>query len=293
MKLGIMLGYGLVGSDPIALRDLAQGLEGVGIDFVSIPEHVVGTHPDRVPGQVIHTFDKPYYEPIATLGFIAGATTKLELATSIMILPQRQTVLVAKQIAMLDLLCAGRLRLGIGVGRNAVEYQALNEDFTNRGARMEEQIDVLRRLWTEELVTFNGNWHTLDEVGINPRPTRSIPIWMGSFFKGTTNRVLERIGRVGDGWFPQSGPNEELLRALGFIHDTARSAGRDPASIGIECVTDVEFDGSPAQWSSTAQQFGALGATHLKAMLKPERHSANNVDAIVSLARSWRQALQT
>jgi probable F420-dependent oxidoreductase len=289
MKIGLMLGYGLVASDPVALRDLAQGLEDVGIDFVSMPEHVVGTHPDRVPGQVIHTYDKPYYEPIAALGFIAGATTRLELATSIMILPQRQTVLVAKQIAMLDLLCGGRLRLGVGVGRNAVEYQALNEDFSNRGARMEEQIEVLRRLWTEDLVAFNGRWHTLDGVGINPRPTRSIPIWMGSFFQGTTNRVLERIGRMGDGWFPQSGPGEELISALGFIHDAARSAGRNPASIGIECVTNVGFDGSAAEWSTTAKQFSALGATHLKAMLKPER---NDVDAIVSLARSWRDSLQ-
>jgi probable F420-dependent oxidoreductase len=289
MKLGIMLGYGLVGCDPIALRDLAQGLEDVGIDFVSMPEHVVGTHPDRVPGQVIHTYDKPYYEPIAALGFIAGATTRLELATSIMILPQRQTVLVAKQIATLDLLCGERLRLGIGVGRNAVEYQALNEDFSNRGARMDEQIDVLRRLWMEDLVTFAGRWHTLDEVGINPRPTRSIPIWMGSFFQGTTNRVLERIGRLGDGWFPQAGPGEELISALGFIHDAARASGRDPANIGVECVTNVGFDGSAAEWTVSASQFAALGATHLKAMLKPER---NDPESIVSLAKLWRDSVE-
>jgi probable F420-dependent oxidoreductase len=287
MKLGIMLGYGLVGSDPVALRDLAQGLEDVGIDFVSMPEHVVGTHPDRVPGQVIHTYDKPYYEPIAALGFMAGATTRLELATSIMILPQRQAVLVAKQIAMLDLLCGGRLRLGVGVGRNAVEYQALNEDFSTRGARMEEQVEVLRRLWTEDLVTFTGRWHTLDEVGINPRPNRSIPIWMGSFFQGTTNRVLERIGRIADGWFPQSGPDDELLSALKCIHAKAREAGRDPADIGIECVTSVEF-GTSAEWSATASAFSAIGATHLKAMLKPER---NSVDHIVDLAREWRSAV--
>jgi alkanesulfonate monooxygenase SsuD/methylene tetrahydromethanopterin reductase-like flavin-dependent oxidoreductase (luciferase family) len=190
---------------------------------------------------------------------------------------------------MLDLLCGGRLRLGIGVGRNAVEYQALNEDFSNRGARMEEQIEVLRRLWTEDLVTFKGHWHTLDEVGINPRPTRSIPVWMGSFFQGTTNRVLERVGRIGDGWFPQTGPGEELISALGFIHEAARSVGRNPSTIGIECVTNVGFDGSAAQWSTTASQFGELGATHLKAMLKPERH---DVDTIVSLARNWCEAIR-
>ena len=168
MKLGVMFSHADIGNDPILIRDYVQGLEGGGIDFLTAPEHVIGGHPDRLIGEPLHTYDKPYHEPFVLFGFVAGATRTLELATSVLILPQRQTALVAKQAAELDLLCGGRLRLGVGVGRNWMEYEALNESFNDRGARIEEQITVLRRLWVEELVTFQGRWHHLDRMGLNP-----------------------------------------------------------------------------------------------------------------------------
>ncbi len=287
MKLGVMLSFSEVGVDPVALRDYVQGLEGQGIDFVAAPEHVVGTHPRRVVGPPVHTYDKPYYDPMVLFGFIAGATKRLEFATSILILPQRQTALVAKQTAVLDNLCCGRLRLGVGVGRNAVEYDALSEDFSTRGKRIEEQIEVLRRLWCEELVTFDGRWHHLDEVGINPLPVqRPIPIWMGSFVGGTSERVIERIGRMADGWLPQMPPGDELAEMLERIREYARAAGRDPNALGIECVTTISASDDPDTWRQTADAYRAHGATHLKVVAQ-----VGQADRHLELVARWRTAV--
>src|SRR5207248_7892142 len=160
-----------------------------------------------------------------------AVSTRLGLVTSILVLPQRQTVLVAKQAAALGLLAAGRLRLGVGVGRNWMEYAALNEDFTDRGARLEEQVEVLRRLWTEELVTYDGRWHHLDRVGLNPMPAqRPIPMWMGSYVGQVVEKVIRRIGRMADGWLPQMPPGPELAAVLARLRGYAAEAGRDPAS---------------------------------------------------------------
>ncbi len=300
MKLGVTLNYddmlnnsdtlNNTGIDPVVVRDYVQGIEGLGFDFVTTPEHVVGAHRDRYPGQKIHTSDKAYFEPMVLFGFIAGATTVLELATSILILPQRQTALVAKQAAILDRLCGGRLRIGVGVGRNAIEYETLHQDFATRGARLEEQVEVLRRLWTEELVTFDGRWHQLDGVGINPLPLqRPIPIWMGSFVGGTTERVLRRIGSLADGWFPQSAPGEELATTLHRIRAYATAAGRDAASLGIECVTTISGADTSDVWRTTADAFRAHGSTHLKVVVKHD--STQNTDQRLSLVARWRDAV--
>jgi probable F420-dependent oxidoreductase len=290
MKLGVMLNYDDTGIDPIVVRDYVQAIEGHGFDFVTTPEHVVGAHRDRYPGQKIHTSDKAYFEPMVLFGFIAGATTTLELATSILILPQRQTALVAKQAAVLDHLCGGRLRLGVGVGRNAIEYETLHQDFATRGARLEEQVDVLRRLWTEDLVTFDGRWHQLDGVGINPLPVqRPIPIWMGSFVGGTSERVLRRIGEVADGWFPQAAPGEDLATNLQRIRAYATAAGRDPAALGIECVTTISSSETPETWRKTADAFRGHGATHLKVVL--DHDPLRNVEQRLSLLAEWRDAV--
>ena len=292
VKLGVMLSFSEIGADPVVIRDYAQALEGGGFDFVSAPEHVVGAHPDRLGGQKVHTYDKPYYEPMVMFGFIAGATRSLGVATSILILPQRQTALAAKQAAMLDIMCGGRLRLGVGVGRNFVEYTVLNEEFTTRGARIEEQVGVLRRLWSEELVTFEGRWHHLDGVGINPLPVqRPIPIWMGSFVGGTNDRVLERIGRMADGWMPQMEPGDEFAALLERIHGFARAAGRNPAEIEIECTTTISAGDDPESWRSTAEAFHSHGATHLKVVTRPDGAGPGHLNRHLDLVMRWRSAI--
>jgi probable F420-dependent oxidoreductase len=266
MRLGVSFSHPDLGNDPGFLKDFAQAVEGAGFDHLLAAEHVVGGHPDRAAGEKVHTYDIPYHEPFVLFGFLGAVTTTLELATSILILPQRQTVLVAKQAAELDLLTGGRLRLGVGVGRNWMEYEALNEDFTNRGTRIEEQVAVLRALWSEELVTFDGTWHHLDRVGLNPMPVqRPIPIWMGSFVGRVVEKVIRRIARLADGWFPQMSP-AELAPVLERLRGYAVEAGRDPMSLGIECGISVKRDDTPDRWVERAEAYRALGATHLRVM---------------------------
>jgi probable F420-dependent oxidoreductase len=284
-----------IGNDPGFLKDMAQALESAGFDAVLTNDHVAGAHPDRQrPGEKVHTYDVPCHEPLVFLSFLAGVTTRLELVTSIVISTQRQTVLLAKQAAELDLLSGGRLRLGVGIGRNWMEYEALGEDFSNRGRRIEEQVEVMRRLWTEELVSFEGTWHHLDRIGINPLPVqRPIPIWMGSFVGNLVEKVLERTGRMADGWMPQFPPGELLADALARLRGYASAAGRDPNSLGIECGMRVSSGDDPQAWVDTATAFGDLGATHLRVSTmgggfqSPADHLAAMIrwaDAVASVA---------
>jgi len=220
-----------IGNDPAFLKDMAQALEDAGFDALLSNDHVIGGHPDRQrPGETLHTYEVPCHEPLVLLAFLGAVTSRIELVTSIIISTQRQTVLLAKQAAELDLLTGGRLRLGVGIGRNWMEYEALDQDFSNRGKRIEEQVEVMRALWCEELVTYDGKWHHLDRVGLNPLPVqRPIPIWMGSFAGALVEKVLERTGRLADGWMPQFPPGDELAAALERLRGYAAAAGRDPA----------------------------------------------------------------
>jgi probable F420-dependent oxidoreductase len=261
-----MLNDADLGNDPGMLREFAQTLEGVGFDALLTNDHVVGGHPSRQrEGEKVHTYDVPCHEPLVLLTYLGAVTSRIELVTSIIITPQRQTVLLAKQTAELDLLTGGRLRLGIGIGRNWMEYEALNETFTNRGRRLEEQVAVLRALWSTELVTFDGEWHHLDRVGINPLPVqRPIPLWMGAFVGNLVEKVLERTGRLADGWMPQMPPGPELTDAIARLHGYATAAGRDPTTLGIECGDRINIDDDPDRWVATAAAFQKLGATHLR-----------------------------
>ncbi|HEX6769092.1 MAG TPA: LLM class F420-dependent oxidoreductase, partial [Candidatus Binatia bacterium] len=224
-----------------------------------------------------------FHEPMVLFAFLAGVTKTIEFCTGIIILPQRQTVLVAKQAAALDVLSRGRVRFGIGIGWNSVEYEALGENFTNRGRRCEEQVEVLRQLWTKATVTLDGRWHKITDAGINPLPVqRPIPIWFG----GSDERALGRLARLGDGWFPLVGPDEKCRAMIDKIRDWAKQAGREPQAIGIEGRV-AYGQGVAEDWQRELAAWKNLGATHvsfntMKAGLKsPSAH----IEAIRAIAK--------
>lgn len=230
MKLGAILPQIEIGNDTGAVRDFIQAVEAIGFDYVGVYDHVLGADRSVRPGwKGFYASEDPFREVFVLYGYAAGITSRIELSTCIVILPQRQTVLAAKQAAEIDLLSNERFRLGIGIGWNEVEYVGLGEDFHNRGARVVEQVELMRKLWAEDVVTFNGKWHTVEAAGILPRPRRQIPVWFG----GTDERVLRRTVAIGDGWFPLEAGERgiELLRKL---RSFAAEAGRDPSTIGVD-----------------------------------------------------------
>ena len=256
MKLGAVFPQTEIGADPDDVARFAATAEELGYNHLVAYDHVLGANTASRPDwQGPYTSHSMFHEPFVLFGYLAGVTSTLELVTAVIILPQRQTALVAKQAACIDVISRGRLRLGIGTGWNAVEYDALNEDFSNRGLRSEEQIDVLRKLWADETVTFNGKWHQIEDAGINPLPeSRSIPVWLG----GMAPQVIERVGRIADGWFPFFNPN--LVEQLKEVHRFAELAGRDPASIGIECMAPLADAGNQARDQLKTLQ--DIGVTH-------------------------------
>ncbi len=261
MKIGVVFPQTEFGADPIAVRDYAQAAESLGYSHLLAYDHVLGANPEHRPdwGARRYTHRDLFHEPFVLFGYLAAVTQSLELVTGVVILPQRQTALVAKQAAEVDVLSGGRLRLGMGIGWNAVEYEALGERFNNRGRRIEEQVAVLRALWTQELVTFEGRWHQITDAGLNPMPVqRPIPIWMG----GGADPVLRRVARLADGWMPQIRPDEEGKQALDRLFGYAREEGRDPASIGIQVRVGIA-NRTPEEWVETVTAWRAMGATHL------------------------------
>jgi probable F420-dependent oxidoreductase len=232
MQIGVTFPQTEIGSDPDVIARFGRATEESGFSFLMPYDHVIGadvsTRPDwRGP----YTSDTPFHEVFVLLGYLA-AITNLELLPGVLILPQRQTVLVAKQAAEIDVLTGGRFRLGVGIGWNEVEYQVLGMDFRNRARRYEEQVEVMRLLWTQDVVTFTGRYHEIDAAGILPRPVqRPIPIWMGG---GATPAVLDRIGRLADGWIANAGLSVDLDERIAAIGAAAERAGRDPADIGIQ-----------------------------------------------------------
>ena len=267
MKTGVIFPQTEIGADPAVVRDYVQAAEGLGYSHLIAYDHVLGAdtskHADLAGG---YTLESMFHEPFVLFGYLAGITTTIELVTAVIILGQRQTALVAKQAAEVDLLCGGRLRLGVGVGWNHVEYEALGESFHDRGRRASEQIELLRALWTQDVVDFHGRYHDVTHAGINPLPVqRPIPIWMGAGGRANpapTDRVLRRIARLADGWFPQIPPVPESEAMLARLAEYAREAGRDPASIQMEARISVR-DGDPEYWQQQAQAWQRLGATHI------------------------------
>ena len=260
MRIGVAFPQTEFGTDPVALRDYAQAVEGLGYAHFLAYDHVLGADTTDRPGWGgAYTRDHPFHEVFVLLGYVAGVTASIGLVTGVVILPQRQTALVAKQAAAVDVLSGGRLRLGVGVGWNAVEYEALGKDFHNRGARSEEQIALLRALWTAPSVTFAGRWERVVEAGINPLPVRRpIPVWIGGYAEAT----LRRVGRLGDGWFPWRPPDDAMRGAVGRLRCYATEAGRDPRAIGLEPQLNVGR-GDPDGWRAFVAGWRGLGATHL------------------------------
>jgi probable F420-dependent oxidoreductase len=259
MRFGAVFPQHEIGDDPAVIRDWAQAVEEMGFHHMLAFDHVLGAGVDTRPGWQGYTSETAFHEVFVLFGYLAGVTTTLELVTGVLILPQRQTALVAKQAAEVDVLSGGRLRLGVGIGWNHVEYEALGESFTNRGVRSEEQIDLLRALWAEPTVTYAGRWHKVDNAGIKPRPVRHrIPIWIG----GNAEAALRRVGRVGDGWLPQRAPDKQARAMLDRIRGYAEEAGRSSRDIGFEPrLTLAEVP--EADRPDFVTGWRELGATHL------------------------------
>lgn len=262
MQIGVTFPQTEIGADPVAIRDYAQAADGLGYDHVVVFDHVMGADPTHRPGWKGYTQQSMFHEPFVLFGYFA-ALTQLELVPAVIILPQRQTALVAKQAAEVDVLTSGRLRLGVGVGWNPVEYEALGMDFKMRGRVVEEQIEVMRLLWSREIVSYKGQFHTIVEAGLNPLPIRrSIPVWMG----GSADALLRRTARMGDGWFPQGPPDDKMREAVERLRGYIREAGRDPSAVGIEARVNASA-GNLDEWIRQTEGWRTLGgdwgATHI------------------------------
>ena len=263
MKIGVVFPQTEIGQDPAVIRDYAQAVESMGYTHILAFDSVVGANPNRPGGwDSQYNYQHAFHEPFVLFAFCAGVTRRIELVTGIVILPQRQTALVAKQAAAVDVLSGGRLRLGIGVGWNTVEFEALGENFKNRGKRVEEQLEVLRLLWTRELVTYDGRWHRVPDAGIRPLPVQQpIPVWMG----GDSEVVIRRAARLADGWItlPTFRPGPAGQQTVDRLHGLVREARRDPAAFGIEARMALAKVPADERANEIAAWRAMRGITHL------------------------------
>jgi probable F420-dependent oxidoreductase len=260
MKIGAVFPQLDMGADCGAIREYAESVEHLGFDHLVAFDHVVGADPSVHVGWTgAYDIESTFHEPLVLFGFLAGICPSIEFATGVIILPQRQTTLVAKQAAEVDIVSGGRFRLGVGIGWNRVEYEALGERFETRGRRLEEQVTLLRQLWTEPSVTFEGTFHHVTGAGLAPLPVqRPIPIWIG----GSASAALARVGRLADGWFANVRPGPDLDGALATIRSAARDAGRDPNDIGLEGRVSVG-DGDLERIAHEYRDWVNAGATHV------------------------------
>jgi probable F420-dependent oxidoreductase len=263
MQLGASLPCADIGTGAAVVRDYAQTAEGLGFDYLQAPDHVLGGNPATVPaGKRVGTTENAYHDPFVLFSFVAGCTQRIGFAPGVLILAQRQAALVAKQAASLDALVPGRLRLGIGVGWNEVEFVGLNENFSNRGRRSEEQVQVMQALWSQPHVTFKGKYHTLEDAGINPRPPSGrVPVWFG----GHAEATFQRAAKYGDGFMPLAYPADDTaLAAFDKLRGLIREAGRDPSEVGIEVWVSVGA-GNEHDWRREVSFWKKAGVTHVTA----------------------------
>jgi probable F420-dependent oxidoreductase len=286
MKIGVVFPHQEIGDDPMVIRDWAQTAEGLGYSHITAYDHVLGAvHEDRTPKLMgPYTEEDDFHEPMVLFGFLAGCTSKIELTTGILILPQRQTALVAKQVAEVDILSNGRMRLGVGTGWNFVEYDSLNEDYATRGKRQVEQIEVLRRLWTEPVVDYTGQWHRIDRAGIKPLPKKPIPIWFGGF----TEVAFRRAAKIGDG-FILGGSQRANLAITQQLRELVKAEGRDEAAFGIEALLNYQagedaWRGEVEAWVDAKADYVAMRTTGLRGMGEGLASPQEHIDA---LKRYW------
>ena len=259
MRFGAVLPHNEIGSDPVAIRAYLEGLESLGVTHLLAYDHVLGADRDR-PGGFSGPYDKDtaFHEPLTFFAYAAAVTSRLEFMPAVLILPQRQTALVAKQAAQVAILSGNRLRLGIGTGWNKVEYDALDEDFHTRGTREADQVRLLRRLWAEHSISYRSEFHTVDQAGLNPLPSAPIPVWFG----GSAPALLARCAELGDGWVPLEAPNDTSKAALETIRAHREANGQSMDGFGVQAQAQYR-GGTPERWQRHARQWEDLGATHL------------------------------
>jgi probable F420-dependent oxidoreductase len=259
MNLGIALPLVDIHGDPGTVREFAQTAEGMGYHHLGAPDHVLGVNAASRQGWDRNTSKDFFHDPFVLFGFLSGVTRTIGFSTQVLILAQRQTALVAKQVASLDVLSGGRFRFGIGVGWNPVEFVGLNENFHNRGKRSEEQVEVMRALWAEPHVTFKGKWHTIDDAGINPLPKRKVPLWFG----GHADVTLRRTAKWGDGWIMLAhAGGKEAEGEFDKLRRYVKEAGRDPREVGLEVWVSTA-QGGPDDWRREFEYWKSVGVTHV------------------------------
>lgn len=270
MKIGVVYPQIAMETDPGAVSHFAQAVEEMGYTYLLAYDHVLGANRASRPDKILpYDLHDPFHEPLVLFAYLAPQVPKLNFIVGVMVLTQRQTALVAKQAACLDVLSGGRLRLGVGTGWNEAEYEALGMEFRTRGARVEEQVAVLRKLWTEPAVTFKGAQHTITDAGLNPLPVqRPIPVWFGGggdrvHFGETANlKVLRRIARLGDGWLQPGQSPARFSELLELLHGYCREAGRDPKALGLESRLEASIARQDS-WADEVQTWRSLGITDL------------------------------
>jgi probable F420-dependent oxidoreductase len=269
MQVGAVFPQLEIGTDPDAIATYARTVEDLGYDHLVIFDHVLGADANRPGGwNGVYDHRSMFHEPFVLYGYLAAITTRLRLATAVIVLAQRQTALVAKQAAEADILSRGRLTLGVGIGWNDVEYEALGQSFTNRGRRIEEQIAVLRALWTQEIVDFRGRWHRIDRAGLNPLPLqRPIPIWMGGGWDRQKRAIVEpaarRIARIADGWFTHVPANDDGRAGMGAFRRLVQEEGRDPAKFPVEARLPAAKSGTE-EWKRGIETVRQMGMTSVE-----------------------------
>ncbi|MBT4490171.1 MAG: LLM class F420-dependent oxidoreductase [Rhodospirillaceae bacterium] len=285
MDFGISFPQTQIGNDPVVIRNFVETAEELGFERLTLVDHILGAREAKdAPWAVHYTIEYGFHEPMTLFAWIAGFTKTIRLVTANVVLPQRQTELVAKQAAEIDILTGGRLDLGIGVGWSKSEFEALGMNFADRGDRIEEQVELMRRLWTDELVEFDGKWHQISDMGMNPRPIqRPIPVWFGAM----AAVAVRRAARIGDGWLmsPRAEPDDEMKRLVETYLETGQAAGRDAASLGIDATVYAE-DRGPNEWLSEAQAWRDIGATSVTFRTSESgfTHIDQHLDAMRKLA---------
>ncbi|MGE0385371.1 MAG: LLM class F420-dependent oxidoreductase [Gammaproteobacteria bacterium] len=296
MQIGVVFPQTEIAEDAGAIRTYGREVERMGFTHVLAYDHVLGANTASRPHwQGPYTLETPFYEPFVLFSYLAGATERLAFVSGVFILTQRQTTLVAKQAATLDVLVNGRLRLGIGTGWNEVEYEALGMPFADRGQRIEEQVEVMRALWTSPAVTFKGRQHTITDAGIKPLPVqRPIPIWFGGgsdrphFGQKARDPIIRRIARIADGWIPQWQPDDRGRELLEKFRGYCREAGRDPARIGLEGRVNADRADAP-RWAQQVAAWRDIGATHLS--INTMGYGLHGVDQHLRRLEEFRAAL--